>query len=165
MLREARRRLQKRRLAARASLVQADAFRLPLASRFDLVYTFRLIRHFERADRVQLYRAISELLERGGWLVFDAVNETVSAPLRANAASGEYRHYDALLRPEQLKEELCEGGFDLTSLAGVQHRFAALMKCQVYLAPHAPPLARAAMEVIDRLGGEPLEWIVVCRRR
>jgi SAM-dependent methyltransferase len=164
MLQEARRRLSERGLRGRVALVQADAFRLPLREEFDLVYTFRLIRHFQRDDRVRLYRQIARILKPGGWLVFDAVNELVSAPLRARAMPGEYEHFDALLRPEALREELQESGLAIDSLIGVQRRYSVLMKCQVLLAPRSTVLARAAIEVIDRFGGEPLEWVVVCRR-
>jgi hypothetical protein len=38
------------------------------------------------------------------------------------------------------------------------------MMCQVYVAPRSRALARGAMELLDRLGGPPLEWIVTCRR-
>jgi SAM-dependent methyltransferase len=164
MLGEARRRLGERGLAGRAGLVQADAFRLPVSAHFDLVYSFRLIRHFEDGDRQKLYRQIAGILKPGGWLVFDAVNEVVSAPIRAKAKPGEFQHYDALLRPESLRAELRDAGFEVVSLVGVQHRFSAMMGVQVYVAPRSAALARAAMSMLDRLGGEPLEWVVVCRR-
>ena len=167
MLGEARSRLAARHLADRVRLVQADAFHLPLAgeARFELVYSFRLIRHFQRDDRLRLYEQIRSILGPRGWLVFDAVNEAVSAPLRARAGPGEYAHFDDLLRPDMLAEELREAGFELVSLTGVQRRYPALLKCQTILAPRSALLARAAMEIIDRSGGEPLEWVVVCRRR
>jgi hypothetical protein len=111
-----------------------------------------------------LYRQIGGILRPGGWLLFDAVNAEVSGPLRARAAPGEYRHYDALLSEDAVREELQEGGFNLVTLEGVQHHIRALNACQVYLAPRSRVLARALMEVLDRLGGKPLEWIVVCRR-
>jgi SAM-dependent methyltransferase len=164
MLAEARRRLAERGLAARAGLVQADAFKLPIKASRDLVYTFRLIRHFEREDRLRLYKQIVTILRPAGWLVFDAVNERVSAPLRARSKPGDHVHFDALLRPEGIAEELRESGFELVSLVGVQRRYNALLSCQIYLAPRSETLARGAMEIIDRSGGEPLEWVVICRR-
>lgn len=164
MLAEARRRLDDRGIGTRARFLRADAFRLPLAGRFNLVYSFRLIRHFERADRVRLYREIARVLAPRGWLVFDAVNRVVSGPVRARARTGEYEHFDALLQPDELHDELREAGFDVVSLAGVERRFSALMMCQVYVAPRSRALARGAMELLDRLGGPPLEWIVTCRR-
>jgi ubiquinone/menaquinone biosynthesis C-methylase UbiE len=164
MLGVAARRLEARGLRSKVRFVQGDAFNLPLLARSELVYSFRLIRHFERADRVRLYRSVHDVLAPGGRLVFDAVNEVVSAPLRARAAPGEYEHYDALLRPAEIEAELHDAGFALESLVGVQHRYPALQRCQILLGPRSPALARAVMAVIDRTGGEPLEWVVVCRR-
>jgi SAM-dependent methyltransferase len=164
MLREAR-----RRLAARPGLppvwaVRADAFDLPLSARADLVFTFRLIRHFERADRLRLYHQIADTLKPGGWLIFDAVNRVVSEPLRAAVEADAHRHFDALLLADEVRAELTEAGFAEIRLHPVQHRYTALRWCQQIVAPRSARLARAAMEVIDRLGGEPLEWVVVCRR-
>jgi SAM-dependent methyltransferase len=164
MLAEAGRRLDERGLRARATLVRADAFNLPLRETVDLVYTFRLIRHFDRTDRLRLYREVASVLRPGGWLLFDAVNRVVSAPLRAAAKPGEFQHFDALLTPEELRDELGECGFSVTSLQGVQHRASVLGLCQIYLGPRSRRLSRLAMEIVDRTGGQPLEWVVTCRR-
>jgi SAM-dependent methyltransferase len=161
MLGEARRRLP----ATRWKALQGDAFALPFAGLFDLVYTFRLIRHFEAADRRRLYGEIARVLRPGGMLVFDAVNEAVSAPLRRRRPS-EFKHFDALLRPDAVRAEVDTAGFDVVSMIGVQYRFPSLEKVQVLVAPRSRRLARGLMEAVDRFtGGEPLEWVVVCRRR
>ncbi len=163
MLAEARRRLGGRARAWR--IVQADAFHLPFRQAFDLVYTFRFLRHFESADRRRLYAELRRVLVPGGRLVFDAVNEVVSGPIRARARPGEYQHYDALLDPNTLHEELTSCGLVLERLEGAQHRYGLLYRTQVLVAPRSRPLARALMEGIDRFGGgEPLEWIVTCYR-
>jgi ubiquinone/menaquinone biosynthesis C-methylase UbiE len=146
------------------NLVQGDAFALPLDQSFDLVYTFRLIRHFELSERRRLYAQITRVLRKGGILVFDAVNERVSAPIRATAPD-EFAHFDALVTSAQLQAELTEAGLEVVGLQGVQHRFPLLHKLQTFVSPRSRVVARAAMEVIDALpGGEPLEWIVTCRR-
>ena len=155
------------RLAAihrEAIVVNGDAFDLPFDGQFDLAYTFRLIRHFGRADRMRLYREIHRVLRPGGVLVFDVVNAVTSAPLRDKDASGEYRHYDALLGRDELVGELRDAGFEIVQLEGVQHRYRLMQVVQVYVAPRSRMLARAIMELLDRSGGEPLEWIVTCRR-
>ena len=162
MLGQARRRLDEAGLPWRC--VNGDAFALPFGCEFDLVYSFRLVRHFERAERVRLYGEVARVLRWSGLFVFDAVNAEVSAPLREAAAPGEYEHYDALLTEPELEEELAEAGLAVRSLEGVQRRYGALTRAQVLIAPRSRPLARAAMEVIDRLGGPPLEWIVTCCR-
>ena len=163
MLAQARRRLFA--VGQSARLLQGDAFQLPFAARFDLAYTFRLIRHFELADRMRLYRQIAKVLRPGGLFVFDAVNEVVSAPLRRRSKPGEHVHFDALLRPETLTRELVESGFRVVSLVGVQHRYQWLYRVQTLIAPRSRILATGTMAMVDSLGGgEPLEWVVVCRR-
>jgi len=163
MLSEARRRLA--RTSLRWRTLQGDAFSLPFANAFDLVYVFRLIRHFRSTERTLLYRQIAKVLRPGGTLVFDAINEIVSAPLRAYAP-GEYQHYDALMRPDVLEMELAESGLELVSLEGVQRRYPALARIQTLVAPRSRQMARLAIELVDRFGGgAPLEWIVTCRRR
>lgn len=144
--------------------IQGDAFMLPFRAEFDVVFSFRLIRHFDDRDRQRIYEGIRRVLKPGGVLVFDVVNEVVSAPLR-RANPHEYHHFDALLRPGPLRAELHEAGLHLAALEGVQHQFALLAKLQVLVAPRSRRLARFAMEMIDRMGrGEPLEWIAICRR-
>lgn len=158
----------KRRLAAagvhRWRFVQGDVFGLPFRPIFDLVYAFRLIRHFDRTARGLLYQEIATVLRPGGWLVFDAVNERVSMPLRRAAAPGEYEHFDALFEADALRAELTAHGFVDVLLTGVQRRYPVLRMIQVLVAPRSRSVARAAMEIVDRSGGEPLEWIVTCRR-
>jgi ubiquinone/menaquinone biosynthesis C-methylase UbiE len=162
MLHEAGRRLGE---ASRWRCIQGDAFALPFVAVFDMVYSFRLIRHFEAPDRAALFRQVTACLRSGGVFVFDAVNADVSKPLRTHAQPGEYEHFDALLRPEEIRRELEAAGLELSSLSGVQHRYAVLRSLQILVAPRSTALARALIEVTDRLpGGAPLEWIVVCRK-
>lgn len=161
MLAEARRALGPASREVR--FVRGDAFHLPFGPAFDLLYTFRLIRHFDDTDRARIYAELRRVMTPGGILVFDAVNEAVSAPLR-RANPQAYRHYDALLTAEGLVGELEEAGFAVRGLDGVQHRFGLLAKVQVLIAPRSRPLARLALEAIDATGGEPLEWIVTCQR-
>jgi ubiquinone/menaquinone biosynthesis C-methylase UbiE len=161
MLAQARERL--RTAAHPWSVVQGDGFQLPFGRVFDLVYTFRFIRHFESDDRLRLYRAIHNVLRPGGVFVFDAVNETVAKPLRSS--SSYHQHYDALLRPEAIRAELDAAGFTLVQLQGVQHRFPLLYQLQVLVGPRSKTLARWAIELVDRTGGEPLEWVVTCVSR
>ena len=161
MLSEARRRLAGAGDAIR--FVHGDAFHLPFACAFDLVYSFRLIRHFDVTDRARLYRGLHAVIRPGGLLVFDAVNEVVSAPLRRKRPET-YKHFDPLLTHLELTQELADAGFSVLGLDGVQHRFGLLSKVQVLLAPRSRVLARLAIEAIDATGGEPLEWIVTCRR-
>jgi SAM-dependent methyltransferase len=143
-------------------LLRGDAFSLPLAAAFDFVYSFRLIRHFGADDRRRLYREIRRVLRPGGRLMFDAVNEKVSEPVRRRHKE-EHRHYDATFTLQELRKELEAAGFIVESVEGVQHRFSLLYQLQVLVAPRSAMCARWAMNLVDRTGGPPLEWIVICR--
>jgi ubiquinone/menaquinone biosynthesis C-methylase UbiE len=164
MLTQARARL----VAVRRSswrLVQGDAFQLPFRGAFDLVYTFRLIRHFDDADRARLYSGIARLLRPGGVLVFDAVNAELARTLREHAGAA-CHHYDALLTPGRIVAELETAGFTRIQLVDVQRHYPVLYQLQVLVAPRSRWLARTAMAVVARIpGGRPLEWIVTCERR
>jgi SAM-dependent methyltransferase len=164
MLREARRRLQSAGVTTPVDYVRGDAFDLPVGGPTDLVYTFRLIRHFGERDRRRLYAEVARILAPGGWFVFDAVNAIVSEPLRARSGEEAHQHFDALLRADEVRAELTSCGFSDITLHGAQHRFGALYWTQVTIAPRSDRLARAVMAVLDRSGGQPLEWVVACRR-
>jgi ubiquinone/menaquinone biosynthesis C-methylase UbiE len=133
MLGEARRRLASMTVSTRYALIRGDAFCLPFPTRFDLVYTFRLIRHFDAADRLRLYREAARVLKPGGRLVFDAVNQRVYEPMRAIADGKD--HFDASVDRQALRAELTAAGFEVESLAGVHHRYSLLHRLQVLVAP------------------------------
>ena len=145
-------------------LVQGDAFLLPFSGPFDLVYSFRLIRHFKDDERARLYAGIARLLRPGGLLVFDAVNERVARAIRERPGSA-CQHYDALLTPERLANELRTAGFQIIQLDPVQRHYSILYQLQVLVAPRSRRLAAVTMGLVDRIpGGQPLEWVVTCRR-
>ena len=165
MLVEARRRLASIR-RNQSCLLRGDAFALPARGPFDLAYSFRLVRHFDEDGRRRLYGQIAAVLRSGGVFVFDAVNRASADRVRAGAAPGQYPIYDALVEPDGLRRELDAAGFDLVSLAGVQKRYGALFTLQVLVAPRSRRLALAAMRALERCpGGQPLEWVVTCRKR
>jgi SAM-dependent methyltransferase len=150
--------------AGRATWVRGNAFALPFAPAFDLVYSFRFVRHFHRADRERLYGEIRRVLRPGGYLVVDAVNERISGPLR-QADPQLYPVYDKLYRPDTLRAELAAAGFEMLELSPVQKRFRWQVRSQVWLGPRANWLNRLVIRGLDRLPArDGLEWIVTCRR-
>jgi SAM-dependent methyltransferase len=148
----------------KAAWVRGNGFKLPIASGFDFVYTFRFIRHFQEADRKRLYAEIHRVLRPGGIFIMDAVNERVSKPLR-EARPEDYRVHDELYRPDELKLELCNAGFEPPSLAPVQKCFGLQFRSQVIIGPRANWLNRLIIRGLEKLPvRDGLEWIVTCRR-
>ena len=144
---------------------QADIFELALNKEFDLVYTFRFLRHFDEQKRKQLYQRIREHLRPAGWLVFDAVNENISKPMR-DANPQNFPVYDELYQKDDLISELEREGFNVKNLVPVQCNFARQQKINL-LARF--PFKWLATLLIQRLekpdAANPLEWIVVCQKK
>lgn len=148
----------------KAAWIRGNGFSLPFAPCFDLVYSFRFIRHFHREDRARLYAQVRRVLVPGGRFVFDAVNERVSRPLR-EANPSEYPIYDKLYRPEDLRKELADAGLEVVTLAPVQKLLSLQSRSQWLLGPRARWLNRLVIRGLERLSWrDGLEWIVTCRR-
>jgi ubiquinone/menaquinone biosynthesis C-methylase UbiE len=146
--------------------VQGNAFELPLENEFDFVYSFRFVRHFHREDRNRLYAQIRKVLRPGGLLVLDAVNESVSRPLR-EANPEAYPIYDKLYAGEaELRSELEAAGFEVMDVVPVQRWFNLQYRAQVLLGPRSRWMCRAAIRLLERAPvkkNRNLEWIVTCR--
>ena len=145
--------------------LQGDAFDLPFQDSFDLVYSFRFIRHFRRADRERLYQQVRKALKPDGRLIVDAVNGRVSESLR-QANPEAYPVYDKLYRHEgELEQEMQEAGFVIERLTPVQRWFGLQYQLQVLVGPRSDRLARMLIRLAERLSkGPALEWVVTCRR-
>lgn len=160
MIQEARRTFDPRN----GEWVRGNGFQLPFEQTFDLAYTFRFIRHFHGDDRERLYRELHRVLKPGGWLVFDAVNQHVSRPLR-NAHPEEYPVYDKLYSADELRGELAKSGFEAIELAPVQKYFGLQSASQRLIGPRANWLNRIIVRLLEQLPRrDGLEWIVTCRR-
>jgi ubiquinone/menaquinone biosynthesis C-methylase UbiE len=145
--------------------INGNAFEMDFAAKFNFVYTFRFIRHFDDQDRRRLYNRIAAVLQPGGVFLMDAVNEQVSAPLR-QACPAEYPIYDKLYcNVDEIKDELAPHGLILESATPVLKRFGAQSRLQNVVGPRCGWLCRSLIAALEcgpsRL---PLEWIVQCRR-
>jgi ubiquinone/menaquinone biosynthesis C-methylase UbiE len=144
--------------------VRGDGFQLPFSQVFDLVYSFRFVRHFHREDREKLYREIRRVLRPGGYFIMDAVNESVSRPLR-QAHPEQYPIYDKLYREKELRAELVGTGLESVELLPVQKYYGWQYRSEVLLGPRANWLNRFVIGALERLPRRAgLEWVVTCRR-
>ncbi len=143
---------------------RGNAFRLPFGPAFDLVYSFRFVRHFRRADRERLYAEVRRVLRPGGYFLLDAVNARVARPLR-EAHPEQYPIYDKLYDRRELCDEMARAGLPPVALAPVHKFYAWQYRSQVLLGPRAGWLNRLLIPALERLPArDGLEWVVTCRR-
>jgi ubiquinone/menaquinone biosynthesis C-methylase UbiE len=150
--------------ACTSAWVRGDAFKLPFTACFDLVYSFRLIRHFHRADRERIYAEVRRVLRPGGRCLLDAVNARVSGPSRAKRPDL-FPVYDKLYERGELFEELTGAGLAPLSAQAVYKFKRYQYLSQGLLGPRVNWLNRLVINALERLprrDGE--EWIIECRR-
>jgi len=165
MLLLGQKRLRERGVDGLWHIVEGDTFSLPFNKNFQLIYTFRFIRHFHSEDRIKIYQQIYQHLIKGGLLVFDAVNYDVSYPLRVKDGLDNYPVYDKLYRFKELGEELKANGFEIIDYRSIQKNYLSQGFIQIWIAPRSYSLAYWLIKMIEKLNiGEPLEWIILCRK-
>jgi ubiquinone/menaquinone biosynthesis C-methylase UbiE len=151
------------------NLVNSDGFELPFKNDvFDLIFVFRLIRHFGIQDRQRIYQEIARVLNtRSGVLIFDAQNHNISYPHRIKEGLKDYPVYDKLYRRQELIEELVSAGWKVR-LYGVMCRFNLQEFIQKILLKFR--LKNRAIKWVLKIfenndDSNPSEWIVLCRQK
>jgi ubiquinone/menaquinone biosynthesis C-methylase UbiE len=144
--------------------VQGDGFELPFPQVFDLVYSFRFIRHFHRSERERLYSEVRRVLRPKGYFLLDAVNEKFSKALRV-AHPEQYPIYDKLYRKRELRRELVSAGFEPLAINPVQKCYPCQYWSQILLGPRANWANRLLLRTVERVPAVAgLEWVITCRR-
>ncbi len=142
----------------------ADIFALDLGERFDTLFSFRFIRHFDRQGRQRIYEVVHRHLAAGGALVFDAPNLVVEGPFRARHPDL-YPIFDELWTEQALREELQAAGFARVCLHPRLCRHGAQRAISFATKRGLNELGARLIRWLDGIaGGEPLEWIVHCER-
>jgi ubiquinone/menaquinone biosynthesis C-methylase UbiE len=165
MLQAAGRRTESR--GDRWQLAQGDAYQLPFATAsFDLVYSLRFIRRFDRQRRDGLYAAIKRVLKPGGFFIMDAQNRTVSLPHRMARGLERYPVYDELFLRHELVDELEENGFQVNELEGIMRRFDLQFKISRLRHFRLSGLARLMIRMLEHTHDRnPSTWMVLCQKK
>lgn len=171
MIKIAQERLKQARLDRIWSVVQGSAFELDILgdqNPFDLVYSFRFIRHFDRDERRALYSGIRSRLRTNGTLVFDVVNKRVRDRLdtrTAPAAQSALPVFDMTYEPDSFRTEMNAAGFAVRALVPVIGHFQLQSTISHKLDAVAPALSRGLIGAIERIPAtQPLEWVAVCSK-
>ncbi|GAB6162465.1 hypothetical protein JCM12298_16240 [Desulfothermus naphthae] len=145
-------------------LRKEDIFLMELGERFDLIYSFRFVRHFRKRDRIKIYETVKKHLLDKGIFIFDVVNKEISLPLRLREGLDRYPVYDKLYTREEFLKEMAKVGFWVKELIPVYPYYNLLLKIQIYLGPRFDKLTYSLLRFIENnFTKKNLEWIAVCQ--
>jgi ubiquinone/menaquinone biosynthesis C-methylase UbiE len=145
------------------TVMRADAFALPFSdARFDVVYTFKFIRHFGVADRQRLYAEIRRVLAPGGAFILDAQNRAVSLPHRQRKGLQHYPIYDVLYDVAELRAEIEGAGFGVCRIDGVLCHFPLQVRLNRLRRVGFGKAARLLIALLDHVPARnPSTWMVL----
>jgi ubiquinone/menaquinone biosynthesis C-methylase UbiE len=149
-------------------LSKGDAFNLKFKPKsFDLVYTFRFIRHFHNDKRKAMYDEIKKLLKDKGLLIFDAVNYEKSYSVRKRVGFHKYTIYDILYKKKDLIKEIESNGFEIVHLKPIiNHLYLSTAISKMAVLLKINKVGEEIIRLIEKIpSSKPLEWIVLCRKK
>ncbi|HIH11231.1 TPA: methyltransferase domain-containing protein [Candidatus Woesearchaeota archaeon] len=161
MLREARKVLGKQ-----WTLQEIDAFRLPFRKeQFEVVTSFRFIRHFNIEKRQQLYAQVRRVLKPKGYFILDFLDKRTTRWLKI-VGKHKYAVYDELYIPKQFRKELADAGFEVVSVIPVvKHVFLQGVISKVSHFFYFWRFGWWSVRVLEKIPGTPWEWVAVCKKR
>lgn len=97
----------------RLETINADFFDKKIEKEFDVITTFRYIRHFEYIKRKELYEKLKQNLKKNGLLIFDVPNINFEIKQKLEHGWGSYNIYDVFWQKDGFIEEMEENGFNV----------------------------------------------------
>lgn len=99
--------------ADRLKTMHADFFDDKIDTEFDVITTFRYIRHFEYAKRKQLYDKLKQNLKQNGLLIFDVPNINFEIKQKLEHGWGSYNIYDVFWQKDDFIDEMSRNGLEV----------------------------------------------------
>ncbi len=127
--------LGKRPFADRIKAVYGDFFDVDFGSGYDCVITSSALHHFEREDKLRLYKKVYAALKEGGCFISsDCIYSTLDEEKWTFEHYGEliaqYRHVDTPLAAETEIALLSEAGFDKITITDLENEKYKLIYAQ-----------------------------------
>jgi ubiquinone/menaquinone biosynthesis C-methylase UbiE len=148
--------------------VKGDAFQLNFKNKFDLVYSFRFIRHLKLEDRDKVYNQVKNVLVSKGLLIFDAIRYEKPLFLRKHESGGKILVYDKVYKNKaKLQAELKAAGFELVKLYPcIEHFYIQAFFSRISHILKNDLLGIRIIQFLEKIKtGHPLEWIVLCQKK
>ena len=129
---------------SKLNLVKGDFLEVKVNGTFDIITSFRYIRHFEHKERNIILNKIKTLLNENGLLIFDVPNLKTEVALRDSIGWEHFNIYDVFWTKETLESELKAYGLEIV---------------------HMVPIDGYYFEKLpNKYRQEPMSWVVAVRK-
>jgi ubiquinone/menaquinone biosynthesis C-methylase UbiE len=150
-------------------LRHGNAFELKeFYGQFDMIFTFRFIRHFATEDRVRIYKELHSCLRPGGVVMFDVVNQHIRDKLDSKTPAkpeGELDVFDVTYQREDFASEMDANGFELLRLEPVLNHFDLQSSISYRLDHRMKFISEPLVRLLEKIPSQhPLEWNATCRK-
>lgn len=148
--------------------VKGDAFNLNFERKFNLIYSFRFIRHFKLKERNKIYRQIKKILNPGGLFLFDAIRHNKPLLLKKYESGGKILVYDkAYKNKAELQNELIDAGFEVVDLYSyIEHFYIQACISRISHILGMDNMGFRTIRFLEKLKtSTPLEWTVLCQKK
>jgi SAM-dependent methyltransferase len=148
------------------NIIQGDAFNIKYKNKFDIVFTFRFIFHFKKAERDKLYQQIKKALKKEGIFIFEAINIDVAKRIREFVGKDKYVVYDKLYTKNELIKELKSNGFKVVLIeSNTKHFYAEIFISKLTGLLKLNKLGLSIIRLIEKIpSGDPYGWTILCQK-
>src|SRR3989338_320627 len=157
--------IAKEMVPAQWAVLCQDAFKLKFKPHyFDVVISFRFIRHLQEQDRRKIYAQVQRLIKKEGYFIIDVLNGKTVRWLRL-IGKHKYQVYDEVYNQRQFIKEIESAGFLIVAMVPIiKHTLlqALVSKCAKTFCLDS--FALKLLTVIEQSSrGAPWEWIAICK--
>lgn len=125
------------------SLLKGDFLELNIDSKFDIITSFRYIRHFDNKERQIIFQKIQNILNQEGLLIFDVPNLSSEIELRNTLGWKNFNIYDVFWTEDSIKEELEMYDFEIIQMIPIDRYYFK--------------------EIVSNDETAPMSWVVAAR--
>ncbi len=133
---------------------------------FDMIISFRFLRHQKKDRRERLYRQFRRLLKDGGLLILDAPNcdNKRYREYRKTMGPGVYDHWYSM--KDHLKE-LEDNGFEVVEIKSVlNYIMLSTAIAKLFRILKLPKLGKIVIDLVESVPSRsPFEWLFLLRKR
>ncbi|MBC8495004.1 methyltransferase domain-containing protein [archaeon] len=149
---------------------KADVFKFKSVQKYDLIFTFRFIFHFNKGDREKIYSMIHKSLKKNGSLVFEARNKDVAGKIKSVVkfflGKEKYKVYQKLYTHSELVAELEKNGFKIIKSRGnICNFWLETLISKVFYYIGFKQIGIKIIRNIEKNCNNPLSWTVLCEKK